>query len=93
MTTDKKWHKICVKVRRDGLLCKDGLQRGNGWCEFLLRITEPTEEHPHENAAYICVKEFEGMFFDINKGGTAGFRSLRDWNSGFHPFVFVTRVL
>ena len=27
--------------------------------------------------------------FDINEGGTAGFRSLRDWSSGFRPFVFV----
>ena len=26
---------------------------------------------------------------DIKKGGTAGFRSLGDWSSGFHPFVFV----
>ncbi len=26
---------------------------------------------------------------DINKGGTAGFRSLGDWSSGFRPFVFV----
>jgi len=35
-----------------------------------------------------ALKSSRECFIDINKGGTAGFRSLRDWSSGFHPFVF-----
>ncbi len=30
---------------------------------------------------------------DINEGGTAGFRSLGDWSSGFHPFIVIRNIL
>lgn len=77
-----------LRKLRTGLLCYDGFQRGNGWCEFLLHVTEPTGELCMKIRRISALKN-SSECLDINKGGTAGFRSLRDWSS-VRPSFFDT---